>query len=153
MTGNDEDRIEPKLAETGFFKTVHGAIDIAMAQYFWFFRNTSFDGTSYKLGTSSLSTLYNGVVVPHNVNNLKDPEVKDFNAKWEALNDKYGEGFENGERDVYKSGSYNEQLSREYSERYTLIMIYLNTLGIAQMRQRGEKWEDSEIDFYEDQLK
>lgn len=143
----DEDRIEPKLAETGFYKTVHDWISGAMSQYFYFFSSPlTFDSWGYKAAISSLGALYNGVIVPHNLNNPNNEEVIDFREKWGELDKEYGGEFEHGNRHSGDTGQGEKRLKKEYSERYTLIMTYLNTLGLTQMKQRGEAWEDAELD-------
>ncbi|MCL5873750.1 MAG: hypothetical protein M1161_00180 [Candidatus Thermoplasmatota archaeon] len=142
----DGERIDPKLAETGFYKTVHDYIQGAMAQYFYFFSSIlTFDSWGYKAAVSSLNTLYNAIIIPHNTNNPEDKEVRDFQEEWKKLNEKYWEGFELHPRPTNDS-SIEDHLRSEYSERYTLIMTYLNTLGLTQMKQRGEAWEDAELD-------
>jgi hypothetical protein len=143
----DEDRIDPKLAETGFYKTAHDYIQGAMAQYFYFFSSIlTFDSWGYKTARSSLNTLYNAIIIPHNTNNPEDKEVRDFQEEWKKLDEKYGEGFESGIPKQHNSTEMENLLRTEYSERYTLIMTYLNTLGLTQMKQRGEAWEDAELD-------
>ena len=158
MTGNDEDRIEPKLAETGFFKTVHEAIEKATHQYDIYMG--SINGAimidqhgAYGFARSTLLTLYNAVVLPHNLNNPDDPEVKDFEDKWKSLDEKYGIDFEKGKEIDFIDKRKRKEAADEITERFSLIMTYLNALGITKLRERGEKWEDSEIDFYEEQLK
>lgn len=148
MPDPGEEKIEPKLAETGFYKTVHEWIAEAMNQYFSFFSSYwTFDTWRYKHAVSSLCALYNGVIVPHNLNNPSSEEVIDFVKKWEELNRTYGNGFEDGNRNPSIPHKEEEdRLRKEYSERYTLIMTYLNTLGLTQMKQRGEAWEDAELD-------
>lgn len=144
---SDEGRIEPKLAEAGFYKTVHDWISAAMSQYFYFFSSPwTFDSWGYKAAISSLSALYNGVMVPYNLNNPNSEEVIDFLKKWTELDKKYGGGFELCNRESSTSESGEKKLRAEYSERYTLVMTYLNTLGLTQMKQRGEAWEDAELD-------
>ncbi len=143
----DEDRIDPKLSETGFYKTVHDYIESAMAQYYYFFSSPwTFDFWHYKAAISALNTLYNAVIIPHNTNNTEDQEVKDFQEKWKKLDGKYGDGFELGLRKDPSSESFENRLRAEFSERYALVMAYLNTLGLTQMKRRGEAWEDAELD-------
>lgn len=143
----EDDKIEPRLSETGFYKTVHDYIEVAMAQYFYFFSSQwTFDSGGYKTAISSLNTLYNGVIVPYNLNNPKNEEVIDFLEKWGELDRKYGGGFELGNRNPSLKEEEVKRLKEEYSERYLLVMTYLNTLGLTQMKQRGEAWEDAELD-------
>ena len=158
MTGNDEDRIEPKLAETGFFKTVHEVIEKAAIQYDTYM--ASINGVimldqhgAYGYARSTLLTLYHTVVLPHNLNNPDDPGVKDFEDKWKSLDEKYGIDFEKGKEIDFFNTRERKEAADEITERFSLIMTYLNALGITKLRERGEKWEDSEIDFYEEQLK
>ncbi|MDA8055585.1 MAG: hypothetical protein M0Z77_08080 [Thermoplasmatales archaeon] len=150
----NDDGIDPKLAEAGFFKTVHDYIELAMTQYFYFFSSPwTFDSWHYKSAVSSLNTLYNAVIIPHNINNPEDEEVKDFQEEWKKLDGKYGNGFELGLRRDPNSDSLQNRLRAEFSERYTLVMTYLNTLGISQLKQRGENWQDEIINARTSDLK
>ena len=158
VTGNDEDRIEPKLAETGFFKTVHEVIEMAAHQYNLYMSTVNGPSetnqrNSHSFAYSALLTLYHLVVLPHNLNNPDDPEVKDFEDKWKSLDEKYGIDFEKGKEIDFFDTKERKEAADEITERFSLIMTYLNALGITKLRERGEKWEDSEIDFYEEQLK
>ncbi len=152
----DDDKIEPKLSETGFYKTVHDAIELAMNHYdiFIFKSGTSFDDYAYVGAVATLTNIYNSVIAPHNLNHPNDIEVIDFQEKWDKLNEEYGDGFEKGLRKYKYNGEWEQKiLIQEYVERYNLIMTYMNTLGLTQIKQRGEAWEDAELEAMWRELK
>ncbi len=151
----DDERIEPKLSETGFYKTVHDLIEKAITSYDYFItsRALSFDKYAYQGAIATLSNIFNSVIAPHNVNHPNDIEVIDFQEKWDQLNKEYGDGFEKGLRKYNYNGEYEQKiLTQEYTERYNLIMTYMNTLGLTQIKQRGEAWEDAELEFMRREL-
>lgn len=116
------------------------------------------DEGSYSYARSTLLTLYYVAVYPHNLNNPNDPEVKDFKEKWNSLNEKYGNEFEMAIKVDWDNGGYGSKrdvgsVKLEMVERFSLVMVYLNTLGITQLKQREEKWEDTFIEYFEEQLR
>jgi len=153
---DEDDKIEPKLSETGFYKTVHDLIETAMHYYSVFItaNASSFDQYAYQVAMATLSNIFNSVIAPHNLNHPNDIEVIDFQEKWDQLNKEYGDGFEKGLRKYKYNGEWEQKiLIQEYVERYNLIMTYMNTLGLTQMKQRGEAWEDAELEAMWRELK
>ncbi|MEM0160022.1 MAG: hypothetical protein QW393_04670 [Candidatus Micrarchaeaceae archaeon] len=146
---------EPQFGETGFFKTVHDAVEEAIKQYNTVVqynsqssRERDYFGPSIARNLSWLLTLYISVIFPHDQVLLReDPEnaaVKRFREEWESINKKYGDNFE-------KSG--NVQSFSEAQSRFRAIMNHLTDLGITRIRERGEQWQDAFINYFEEELR
>lgn len=146
-----DERISPKLSETGFYRIVNEMIETAYLHYHTFIGLPSGSNPNYNPARSSLLALYNAVIIPHAMSHKGDKEVKEFQESWERLNERYGDQFEKAK------GNYDEinieEAKQEYIERFTAIMTFLNVLGITQLKQRAEEWEDNFIEVSERELR